>query len=67
MNLLQLSNRDLRIDLGCSQVRVAEHRLDVPNVCAVLEHQCCHRVAEHVAGTLFADLGGLDIASDVFG
>ena len=55
MDLLQLANRYLRIDLRCSQVRVAKHLLDVSNVCAVLEHERCHRLAEHVAGTLLAD------------
>ena len=67
MDLLQLANADLRVDLRGSQVRMAKHGLDVSNVCAVLEHQRCHRVAEHVARTLLADLGGLNVAPDVFG
>ncbi len=46
---------------------MAKHGLDVSNVCAIFEHQRCHRVAEHVAGTLLADLSGLDIAPNEFG
>jgi len=38
VNLLQLANRDLRIDLRRSKISMPEHCLDVPNVCAVLEH-----------------------------
>ena len=44
MDLLQFPNRYLRIDLCRAYVRLAKHRLDVRDFCAVLTHQRCHRI-----------------------
>lgn len=42
VDLLQLSNRDLGVDLRRLQVRVAKHFLDEANVCAAFKHQRGH-------------------------
>lgn len=48
------------VDLRRTQLGVAEHGLDVPDVAAVLQEQRRHRVPEEVAAAAFADAGGVD-------
>ena len=59
MDGLQVSDRDLGVDLGGGDVGVAEHLLDVSDVGAAFQHQCGHRVAEQVTGALFGTPGCL--------
>ena len=35
--------------------------MDVADVGSVLQHQCCHRVAEHVAGAALSDIRRIDV------
>src|SRR5687768_8133739 len=49
----------VRVDLGGADVRVAEHRLERPEIRAVLEQVGREAVPEHVRGDLAADPGDL--------
>ena len=64
MNLLQHSNRNVGIDLGRVQPLVAQHRLNVANICTAFEHKGCHRVSKDMTGTTLRDFG-CSVHSDV--
>ena len=57
VNLLQHSNRNVGIDLGRVQPLVAQHRLNVANICTAFEHKGCHRVSKDMTGTSLGDFG----------
>ena len=57
VNFDELLDVHVGVNLGRVQSRVAEHLLDVTEIGAVLQHERCHRVPEHVARTDFADAG----------
>lgn len=61
VDLLELADRYLGIDLGGRELAVSQHRLDVADVCTVVQHQGRHGVAEDVAGAGLADPGLLDV------
>ena len=67
VDLLQFLDRDLRIDFGRRELSVTEHRLDVTDVRAILQHQSCHRVTEQMTGATLADVGFIDVVTDVLG
>ncbi len=60
---LQSPYRNLRVDLRRLDIGVTENLLDVADVCPVLVHQCCHRVAEQMTCAALAQLGAGDITS----
>jgi hypothetical protein len=53
--------------LRTGEIGVPEHLLDVADIRPVLQHQRGHGVAEDVAGSGLAQIGGLDIAPDQLG
>src|SRR5579859_571284 len=63
MDLLELADRDLRVDLRGGQLRVTQHRLDVTDVRAVLEHQSRHRVTEQVTRAALTEICGLNVST----
>ena len=64
VDLLQLADRHVRVDFRCArEVGVSEHLLDVADVGSAFEHQCCHRVAERVAGTGFSQVRLRDVVT----
>jgi hypothetical protein len=63
VDLLQLPDRHLGVDLGGRELGVPEHRLDVADVGAVLQHQRRHRVAEQVAGAAFPQVRGVHVVA----
>lgn len=46
MNLPQSFLRDMRVDLGGSDVRMTQQQLHHAQVCAVVEEMCCKGMAE---------------------
>ena len=57
MNLLQHSNRNMGINLRRVEALVAQHRLDVTNICTAFEHQGRHCVPEDMARTCLDNFG----------
>jgi hypothetical protein len=57
VNCLNSANRNVRVDLRCSDVLVAEYLLKAANVRSVLVHQRGHAVAEQMTGTALPKLG----------
>ena len=55
LHLSELPDRDLGIDLRRRELAVAQDRLDVTDVCPVIEHQRRHRVTEDVAAPALLD------------
>ncbi len=47
INLLEFHYRHMGVNLCRLQVRVSQHLLDKTDVCAIIQHQSRHRVAEH--------------------
>ena len=62
MNLLQHSNGNVGIDLGRVQPLVAQHGLNVANICTAFEHQGCHCVPKDMVGTSLGDFGCPQVA-----
>jgi len=63
MDRLQFLHGDMGIHFRAGEIRVAEHGLDEADVGPVFEHERGHGVPEDVAGSLLADLRGLDVAA----
>ena len=57
VNLLQHSNRNVRVNLRRVQTLVAKHGLDVANIRSAFEHQGCHCVSKDMARTSLGDFG----------
>ncbi len=64
VDLLQLAERDLRVDLRRRKVRVPQDHLDVTDVRAVLQHVRGARVAEQMAGAGMRDASVLEMTFD---
>ena len=64
MDCLQHADRHVGVELGSVRVFVAEHRLHVAQIGAVLQHGGRQGVAEHMAGAVLADVGLVDVPGD---
>ena len=60
MDVAEATTGDVRVDLGGTDVCVAEHFLDDPQVSAMLQQVCGEAVPEHVRGHIFGDAGSFD-------
>lgn len=61
LNLLHFINARLRIDLRGAQLHMAQHCLNEPDICPILQHQSRHGVTEPVATARLADLGLINV------
>ncbi len=64
VDFLELGETDLGVDLCGSQLLMAEHGLDEPDVGAVLQHVGGAGVAEQVTGAGLGDAGRVQVAFD---
>lgn len=67
MDLLELPNGDLRVNLGGADRGMTQKLPDVADIGSVFEHQRGTAMAEHMAGTGFAELGRIDMAAHQLG
>lgn len=63
MHLLQLSDRHVRIYLRGTDVRMAQHRLNVTDISSALEHERRHGMPPKMAAPALAYTGGVDSPS----
>ena len=64
LDLLELLDRDARIDLRRAQILVPQHRLDEADIRTVLEHVRRHGMTEQVTGADNIDAGLLEVFLD---
>jgi hypothetical protein len=64
VDFLELPDADLGLNLGRGEAGVAEQLLDIADIRPVLEHERGAGVAEEVAASLLADLGGAHVGGD---
>lgn len=67
MDLFQLLDADLGVNLGRREFGVSKELLDEPGVGSAFEHQGGAGVAQQMAGTAFAQIGGVDVFADKLG
>lgn len=64
MDLLEFHDRHMGIYLRGADTHMPQHLLDKTDVCAVIQHQSSHRVAEQVAAATLPDIRFLDVFGD---
>lgn len=67
INLLQLANRNLRVDLRALEVGVAEPLLDKAHIGTAFQHECGHAMTEEMIGARLSDVGSLDVLPSEMG
>ena len=61
VDLLELHYRHIGVYLSRANAHMPQHLLDKVDICAVIQHQCCYRVAEQVAASRLTKVGFLDV------
>lgn len=67
VDLFEHTDGDLGIDLGGVQADMAQQLLDKADVGPVFQHHGGHGVPEQMAGSLFADVGGVHVVANKLG